>query len=125
MAFVVTKVEDKRNILIEFEGRVTVSDLEKSREALKAILAESDKYRTSLVDMRRANLDVSTIDIHDFILSQKSELPDGFLVAIIVQQKDWGNAIFAETVAYNRGFSLRAFQNSTLAYDWLGIGDEK
>ncbi len=125
MAFVVTKVEDKRNILIEFEGRVTVSDLEKSREALKAILAESDKYRTSLVDMRRANLDVSTIDIHDFILSQKSELPDGFLVAIIVQQKDWGNAIFAETVAYNRGISLRTFQNSTLAYDWLGIGDEK
>ena len=120
-----TKVEDKRNILIEFEGRVTVSDLEKSREALKAILAESDKYRTSLVDMRRANLDVSTIDIHDFILSQKSELPDGFLVAIIVQQKDWGNAIFAETVAYNRGISLRTFQNSTLAYDWLGIGDEK
>ena len=125
MAFVVTKVEDKRNILIEFEGRVTVSDLEKSREALKAILAESDKYRTSLVNMRRANLDVSTIDIHDFILSQKSELPDGFLVAIIVQQKDWGNAIFAETVAYNRGISLRAFQNSTLAYDWLGLGDEK
>ncbi len=125
MSFVAEKVDDKRYLLIDFEGDSTISELEESRASIKNILQESKKFREILVDMQKASLAVSTNDIHQFISSHRDELPPGCLIAVIVHPKDWDTALFAETVAYNRGIYMRVFQNNIHAYAWLGITDQK
>ena len=123
MAFVMEKIEDRRHVRLEFEGRVTILKLEQDRTVLKSILHESDGYRKALVDMRKAFLAVSTIDFHRFISSYRNELPAGFQIAVIVQPGDWTAATFAENVACNRGIYMRMFRNDLHARAWLGISD--
>ena len=124
MPFVAENREDKRYVLLDFEGSVTMSELEQSRTALKAILHGTSGYKKVLVDMQKISHSVSTIDIHKFVSSHKNELPPGFLIAIIVHPKDWADAMFAENVAHNRGVFLRVFQNDLHARAWLGISDK-
>jgi hypothetical protein len=125
MSFVARKVDDKRYLLIDFEGDVTISELEESRAAIKDILQESGKLKEILVDMQKASLAVSINDIHQFVSSHRDELPPGCLIAVIVHPNDWATALFAETVAFNRGIYMRVFQNNLHAYAWLGITDRK
>jgi hypothetical protein len=125
MSFVAEKVDDKRYLLIEFEGDVTISELEESGAAIKGILQESGKLKEILVDMQKASLAVSTTEIHQFVSSHRDELPPGCLIAVIVHPNDWATALFAETVAYNRGIYMRVFQDNLHAYAWLGITDRK
>lgn len=123
MRYVLEQMADGRCIRFEFDGRVTISDLEQSRRVLKDILRESDGTRKVLVDMQNASLEVSTIDIHQFVASHRDELPADLCVALLVQSKDWSNAIFAENVAYNRSLCLRAFRDDLQARAWLGMSD--
>jgi hypothetical protein len=123
MTYVLEKAEDGRCIRIEFDGRVAISDLEQSRKVLKDVLRGSDGTRSVLVDMRNASLEVSTIDVHQFVASHRNELPADLRIAVLVDSKDWSIAIFAENVAQNRSTSLRAFRDEPRARAWLGMGD--
>lgn len=123
MTFVLEKMEGRRCVRLEFDGRVTISDLEQSRTILKDILRESEGTRKVLVDMRKASLDVSTIDVHQFVSSHRNELPADLLIAVIVQPKDWAISIFAENVAHNRMTYMRVFRDDLHACAWLGIHD--
>jgi hypothetical protein len=125
MSFIARKVDDKRYLLVDFEGDVTISELEESRAAIKNLLQESGKFKEILVDMQKASLAVSTNDIHQFVSAHRDVLPPGCLIAVIVHPNDWATALFAETVAYNRGIYMRVFQNNLHAYAWLGITDRK
>jgi hypothetical protein len=125
MSFIARKEDDKRYLLIEFEGDVTISELEESRAAIKNILQESRKFKEILVDMQKASLAVSTNDIHQFVSSLRDEFSPGCLIAVIVHPNDWATSLFAESVAYNRGIYMRVFQNNLHAYAWLGITDRK
>jgi hypothetical protein len=121
MSFVAKKVKEKQCVLLTFKGDVTIWELEESRAAIKNILQEAREYKKILVDMQKASLAVSTINIHQFVSSHVDELPPGCLIAVIVHPNDWATAIFAENVAFNRRVYLRAFRDDLHAYAWLGI----
>lgn len=123
MTYVLEKEADGRYVRLDFDGRVTISDLEQSRKVLRNVLRESDGTRKVLVDMRKASLSVSTIDVHQFVASHRNELPAHVLIAVLVQSKDWSIAIFAENVANNRSTSMRAFRDEVQARAWLGMSD--
>jgi hypothetical protein len=124
MPFVAEKREDKRYVLLDFKGGVTISELELSRTALKAILHETNGYKKVLVDMQNISCSLSAIDIHNFVSAHKNELPLGFLIAVIVHPKNWDAAIFAENVAHNRGVFMRVFRDDLHARAWLGVSDQ-
>ena len=123
MPFIVEKVEDEQYVSLEFTDILTISMLEQSRSALKVILSSPHAYRKILVDMQKVVLAVRDYDILQFVSSHKDELPAGCLIAVIVQPRDWDTAIFAETVAHNRGIYMRVFRNELHARAWLGISD--
>jgi len=123
MTYVLEQAEDGRCIRLEFDGRVAISDLEQSRKVLKDVLRGSDGTRSVLVDMRNASLEVSTIDVHQFVASHRNELPADLRIAVLVDSKDWSVAIFAENVAQNRSTSLRAFRDEPHARAWLDTKD--
>ena len=123
MTYVLEQMEDGRCIRLEFDGRVAISDLEQSRKVLKDVLRGSDGTRNVLVDMRNASLEVSTIDVHQFVASHRNELPADRRIAGLVDSKDWSIAIFAENVAHNRSTYLRAFRDEPYARAWLVMGD--
>lgn len=123
MTYVLEQMEAERCIRLEFDGRVTISDLEQSRKVLKDVLRKANGTRTVLVDMRKASLEVSTIDVHQFVASHRDELPADLLIAVLVQRKDWSIAIFAENVAHNRSVYMRVFRDELHARAWLGEGD--
>jgi hypothetical protein len=125
MSFVVKKEDEKRYVLLDFEGDVTISELEQSRAAIKNVFKESKVLKEILVDMQKASLAVSTTEIHQFVSSHRDELPPGCLIAVIVHPNDWATALFAETVAYNQGIYMRVFENELHAHAWLGITDQK
>lgn len=123
MTYVLETDEGGRYVRLEFDGRVTISDLEQSRKVLKDVLRESGGTRKVLVDMRKASLSVSTIDVHQFVASHRNELPAHVLIAVLVQSKDWSIAIFAENVAHNRSTSMRVFREEVHARAWLGTSE--
>jgi len=123
MTYVLKQAEDGGCIRLEFDGRVAISDLEQSRKVLKDVLRGSDGTRSVLVDMRNASLEVSTIDVHQFVASHRNELPADLRIAVLVDSKDWSVAIFAENVAQNRSTSLRAFRDEPHARAWLDTKD--
>jgi hypothetical protein len=121
MPFVAKMIDEKKCMLLDFDGRVTISELEQSRTILKSTLHESKGYKNILVDMRKASLVVSTIDIQRFVSLHRDELPLGCMIAVVVPSADWDTALFAEDAAYIHGVLLRVFQNHHQAYTWLGI----
>ncbi len=123
MTYVLEQAEGGRCIRLEFDGRVAISDLEQSRKVLKDVLSGSNGTRNVLVDMRKASLEVSTIDVHQFVASHRDELPADLRIAVLVDLKDWSIAIFAENVAHNRSTTLRAFKNEPYARAWLEMVD--
>jgi hypothetical protein len=125
MSFVVKKDNEKRCILLDFEGHVTISELEESHAVITNILRESTKFKKILFDMQKASLTVSTIHIHQFVSSQKNVFYPGCLIAVIVHPNDWATALFAEDVAHNRGIYMRVSRNTLHAYAWLEITDQK
>src|SRR5512136_3403701 len=66
MSFVVKKEDEKRYVVLDFEGDVTVSELEQSRAAIQNVLQESKVLKEILVDLQKASLAVSTTEIHQF-----------------------------------------------------------
>jgi len=123
MPFIVEKVEDEQYVSLEFTDILTMSILEQSRSALKVSLYSCNAYRKVLVNMQKIVLAVRDYDIRQFVSSHKDELPAGCLIAVIVNPRDWETAIFAETVAHNRGIYMRVFRNELHARTWLGISD--
>jgi hypothetical protein len=123
MPFIVEKVEDEQYVSLEFTDILTLSILEQSRSALKVILYSCNAYRKVLVNMQKIVVAVRDYDIRQFVSSHKDELPAGCLIAVIVHPRDWETAIFAETVAHNRGIYMRVFRNELHARAWLGISD--
>ena len=77
MPLVAKMLDEKRYVRLDFDGRVSISELEQSRTILKSTLHESNGYRKILVDMQKASLVVSIIDILRFVSSYKDELPEG------------------------------------------------
>jgi hypothetical protein len=121
MPFVAKMIDEKRYVLLDFDGRVSISEIEKSRMILKSTLHESNGYRKILVDMQKASLVVSVIDIQRFVSSYKDELPEGCMIAVVVPSAAWDTALLAEDAAFIHGVLLRVFRNHHQAYTWLGI----
>ena len=121
MTFVAKIIDEKRYVRLDFDGTVTISELEQSRTILKSTLHESNGYKKIFVDLQKASLAVSTIDIRRFVSSHKNELPAGCMIAVFVHSKDWDAAQFTEDVAYIHGVFLRVFRNELHAYNWLEV----
>lgn len=121
MPFVAKMIDEKRYVLLDFDGRVTISELEQSRTILESTLHESNGYKKTLVDLRKAALVISTVDIQRFVLSHKDGLPAGCMIAVVVHSAAWDTALFAEDTAYMHCVLLRVFRNHHQAYTWLGI----
>ena len=123
MAFSARKVEQEQYVRIECEGRVTIREIEEGRAALKVALDKAAGYDKVLVDMRKASLGVSGIDIQQFAPARGGKPPSGVCIAVLVQLEDWDNAVFAQTVARNHGICMRVFLDDVYARSWLKNSD--
>lgn len=99
-------------------------NLEKVGDCVKQITEEAKKNNCKclLNDLRRANLDLSIVDLYmtaEKVISK--ELDRSWRRAIVVDV-DSEKAEFYETTAHNRGLSIRIFNDIDEALKWLKAG---
>jgi hypothetical protein len=121
VAFIMKALEEENFVLLQFQGKLTVSELVKTRKAIKLFLKETPR-RKVLVDLQNISNALSITDIHGFVSSHTKEHAVSMRIALIVDSRDLNDAIFAENVAYNHGIGMRAFNSSALAKEWLAMG---
>jgi hypothetical protein len=118
VAFITMTLEEERCVLLHFQGKLTVSELVKSRKAIKLLLRET-QVRNVLVDLQTVSNALHPAEIREFVSSHTKAYTVSMRIALIVAPRDWSDAIFAESVAQNQGIRMRIFKNSTLAKEWL------
>jgi hypothetical protein len=115
MSFSVNLLADKAVVELVFEGTVDREQIFESRQRLRPMIAEKDVHGV-LVDMRKIDWEVSTMDIHEF--ARTIQHPTTVRIAILHRAED-RDARFFETVAKNRGKLVSAFTDPAEAYKFL------
>jgi hypothetical protein len=121
LAFIIREMNEEQLVLLLFQGELTVSELVKSRKAIKLYLKEPPRWKV-LVDLQNVSNALRTADIHEFVSSHHKTFTVSLRIALIVNPRDWNYAIFAENVANNNGIRMRAFKSSAQAKQWLAAG---
>jgi hypothetical protein len=116
MSFSVNRPADKSVVELVFEGAVNREQFLESRQRLRPIIAEKNVHGV-LVDMRKIDWEMSTMDIHEF--ARTIQHPASVRIAILHTAED-RDARFFETVAKNRGKLVSAFTDPAEAYKFLG-----
>ncbi len=74
-----------------------------------------------LCDERELEYRLGTLDTYDAAAHIAAHAPAVCKVAIVCRPADIADAKFWETVAVNRGLTVRIFKEITDAYIWLGL----
>lgn len=110
-------------IIIKYSGNIALADLKNgSREAAQQIV--NHKCYKVLVDCRDINFELSTLEIYDlpetfsFVLNEFGlDLRKIKRALLVSQMKD--DYEFVETVATNRGYWVKLFDDLKKAKKWL------
>jgi hypothetical protein len=113
----------KEGILtVVFSGTVTKEDTFAARSRASVITKESG-ICLILVDLRNAEVQMSTMDIFAVNASHAEVLPGPMRHAILrapdLPLREAEDAEFAETVAFNNGVDVRFFTEHAEAIQWL------
>jgi len=99
---------------------MTIKEATASRKEAAAIM-KSENLRLVLADVSDTDHDESTIDLFDFNASQYDVFPRFTRLSVVIPP-DAGklsSAQFAETVAVNRGITMKIFLGKDDAMRWL------
>ena len=104
-------------IEIDSTGIVLKEDIQKSIERVNQLSLSG--INRVLVDTTKQIKLPSTFDVFEIF----SMFPRGIKVALLVSknQSTFGDINFAETVAMNRGISVRVFETREESLSWLGV----
>ena len=105
-------------VLVLHEGRLTTQEVDEART--KAIhLLEANKWKKMLVDLRKATIGVTDLELFYFTASHREKFPLGMKIAVVGNPKDHHKTSFADTVSCNRGVRMQTFDNWDQATEWL------
>ena len=101
-------------------GAMTFVEATASREEAAALMKDRG-LSLVLADVSRTDHDESTGDLHDFNSSHYDVFPTGSHLAVVIpaDPSQAKSARFAETLALNRGISMRIFLEYAEAPSWL------
>jgi len=109
-------VSDEDNIIqLKFDGSVDESQFLQSRDEVRR-LQEVQNPLDALVDMRLADMTLSTMEIFNF--GANFTTPISQKIALLIASLD-NDMRFLETVARNRGISVTIFQDYDEAVQFL------
>ncbi len=118
MSFTARAIVVGEYVLLQHEGKLALQDLEDGRT--KAIqLLEANRWRKLLVDLRRATIDIRTVDLFYFTASHLEKFPRNMQIAVLGNPKDHDKTSFADTVACNRGVIMQTYDNWDQATEWI------
>jgi hypothetical protein len=101
-------------------GDMTIVEATASRNEASAIMMERDLHLV-LADVSQTNHDDSTMDLLSFNASHYDVFPKNSKLAVVIPSdpSHAAPARFAETVALNRGITMRIFLEYNYAMNWL------
>jgi hypothetical protein len=84
---------------------------------------KSCNAKNILIDIRRAVVHASVMEIYQFASSSVKIFPLGYRYAIVYSEKTMSeeDVKFGETVALNRGGLVKVFRNISKAKKWLAL----
>ena len=111
----------RRFVKIIFSGQIDHKEILNARSEI-AELIKKNGIKNLLVDMRKVDLKLLTIDIYDFSTSERDFFPPGTKIAALArgEESDFEKFKFMETVHYNSGFCFKIFLKMSDAIGWLG-----
>lgn len=101
-------------------GHMTIKEATESRNEAGAVMTERD-LRFVLADVSETDHAETTMDLYEFNASHYEVFPPGTRLAVVIPP-DPGkakSALFAETVALNRGIAMKIFLKCDEALQWL------
>ena len=99
-------------------GEVPLSEMELGRAKAVELMREQSCQRL-LVDVCGMTNTLSTVEHFEFTAANPRILPAGAKVAVLVRKDALPDALFAETVAVNRGVKMNMFTDKQQAVCWL------
>jgi hypothetical protein len=101
-------------------GKMTVREAHASRDEAGPMM-KARGLRRVLTDVSRTNHDDSTMDLFKFNSTHYDVFPRGTRIAVVIppESEHRESAQFAETVASNRGISMKTFLTYEDAKNWL------
>jgi len=99
MSFKIETQREKGFIELIFEGSVDYKQLLDTRKNIHQIISDG-YYKYALIDMRKINWNVDTLDLFNFAGTIKRPLQMQIIIVCRVEDKE---AYFLETVAHNKG----------------------
>jgi len=114
-----TKIEED-TLVITLVGEADKTEYLALRERVRSIL-EKASLRHVLLDLRRAVLHASMLDVFEVARSNPNAIPSNVKYAVVFSPETLSiqNVELGENVARNRGADLRAFTDISEARNWL------
>jgi hypothetical protein len=117
MSFSVRAINVGEYVVVRHEGQLTRRQFENARLAAKRLLDEN-RWKRLLIDVRSAVTRVPIAEVYFVMKSLREVFPDTKIGLIFPPDRaDEGK--FAETVAVNRGVTLKSFTEYEKAVAWL------
>jgi hypothetical protein len=117
MSFLEKAINIGEYILIRHEGRFTREEYEESTASTKRLLDEH-RWNRLLVDLRGVANRVPIADVYYIIEFDKKVFPIAKVGVVFPPGRD-EDGRFADSVAANRGLTLKAFTDYEQAIAWL------
>lgn len=118
MAHKVEFDENIRAVRVTHYGVCDLTDLTQAREKAVVMLQEH-RVASILVDTTAIKNTPSTITSFEFSSTHKDVISYDVKIAVVVDVLRMKDGLFAETVAVNRGISMKMFQEEKNALAWL------
>lgn len=111
---------DNDILIMTLTGNWSLPDAVPTR-AESAQLQRKHNIRSILVDVRKARIELSTLELFDFCASFQSTFLPGTRHAVLYSHEDHdlSDITFAENVSRNRGVIMKMFTDHNDALEWL------
>ena len=112
--------EENGIMVMTFSGCVSKQEALSAREEA-SLRQMKDGVRAYLVDIRNAQIPISTTDLYDFFASLNAAFDFRTRHAVLYspEKNDLADIAFGENMSVNRGIFLRVFSQKAEALAWL------
>lgn len=118
MPFTTGAAETGGYVLARLEGNYSNEELNACLESAVALLA-ADQLTGLLIDLRKLAFRVPIADLFFAVAEMRKKLSPKERVALLFPEVWFGDGVFTEIAAVNRGLILRSFVDLDRAVEWL------
>ncbi len=112
---------EEKMILLKCHGKITIDDVETATIEGSRLIKSHESCK-ALVEIGQLEPAVNLVDIYGLPkLYESLGIPATMMIAVVASglKEDYGDFQFYETVCINRGFQVKAFDNTRRAREWL------